>query len=156
MTEVTGFELDAPREVTTQELDEVVRGLKLARDEYDQAKTISNEKSRIVDEYEIKLIDLLSMANKNVYEVDGVARVTIVTKSQVTTPKTIEQKKEFFNWVKSKLGDDALVAYQTVNFQSLNSLYNAEMKAALDRGEDFSVPGLELPSIVRTLMVRAK
>ena len=157
MDELTGFELDIKtREVTTQELDEVVTALKEARDAYDIAKTLSNEKHANVEEIERKLIDLLTMANKNVYEVENVARITVVTKSQVTTPKSIEAKREFFEWVRSKLGDEGLLAYQNINFQSLNSLYNAEMKLALDKGEDFHVPGIELPNIVRTLMVRSK
>lgn len=144
------------REVTTTELDEVVRALKVARDEYDLAKTISSEKNSVVDGLEGKLIELLTIANKNSYEVDGIARVTVVTKSQVTTPKSIEAKEAFFNWVESKLGREGLLAYQTINFATLNSLYNTEMKLALERGEDFNVPGIELPNIVRTLMVRAK
>lgn len=155
--ELTGFELDIKtREVTTQELDSLVKELKLARDDYDQAKTISNDKNRIVDELERKLIELMSIADKNSYEVDGVARVSVVTKSQVTTPKTIEQKKEFFEWIRSKLGEDGLLAYLNVNYQSLNSLYNSEMKLAIEKGEDFVVPGLDLPSISRTLSMRSK
>ena len=152
----TGFELEK-RTVTTEELDEVVKSLKAARDDYDIAKSISSEKNKIVDELEAKVIDLLSAANKNNYEVDGVARVSIVTKSQVTTPKTIEQKEALFKWIENKMGRDALIAYQSINYNSLNSLYNKTMEETLAKGLDFNgIDGLELPMVVRTLSMRSK
>lgn len=145
------------RVVTTEELDTLVSQLKLARDAYDLASTLSSEKHGIVKELEGKLIDLLQAANKNSYEVDGVARVTVVTKSQVTTPKTIEQKEKLFAWVEKRFGREALLAYQSINYQSLNSLYNQEMNEAVSKGLPFDgIDGLDLPMIVKSLQVRAK
>jgi hypothetical protein len=149
------FELEK-REVTVAELDSLVIELKDARISYDLAKIVSNEKSGIVDEIEMKLIALLTEAGKSVYEVEGCARVTIVSKTQVTTPKSIEAKEAFFEWVEGRLGKEGLLAYQTVNYQSLNSLYNKEMERALEAGEEFHVPGLDLPMVVRTLQVRSR
>ena len=149
------FELER-RLVSVQELDSLVIELKDARISYDLAKAISTGKHELVEELEMKLIEVLTEAGKSVYEVEGCARVTIVSKTQVTTPKTLEQKELFFNWVESKLGKEGLLAYQTVNYQSLNSLYNKELEKALETGLDFTVPGLDLPMVVRTLQVRSK
>ena len=149
------FELPK-REVSTKELDELVKTLKTARAEYDAAKAISNEKNEVVDELEKKLVALLSEAGKTVYEVEGCARVTIVSKTQVTTPKTIEAKESLFNWIEEKHGKDARLAYQTINYQSLNSLYNKELEAAVARGEDINIPGLDLPMVVKSLQLRSK
>lgn len=151
------WELPESREVTVQELDEAVRALKKARDDYDLAKSVSTEKNAIVDECEEKLITLLGMAGKSNYEVDGVARVTVVTKSQVTTPKTIDEKQALFNWIENKMGKEALIAYQSINYATLNSLYNSEMSVAHSRGEEFNgIDGIGLPMVVKSLQVRAK
>ena len=157
MSEETGFELEESREVTVQELDEVVTALKKARDEYDLAKSVSSEKNAIVDELEGKLITLMGMAKKNTYEVDGVARITVVTKSQVTTPKTIDEKQALFSWIENRMGREALIAYQSINYATLNSLYNQEMNKALESGQEFNgIAGIGLPMIVKSLQVRAK
>lgn len=151
----TGFELER-KEVTTSELDDLVTNLKKARDEYDLASTISSEKHSAVKELELRLIDLLTAAGKSSYEVDNVARVTVVSKTQVTVPKTIEQKEQLFNWLRERYGAEGALAYQTINYQSLNSLYNKELEMAVDNGYQLEIPGLELPQLVRTLQVRSR
>lgn len=151
----TGFELER-RDVTTTELDLLVKELKQARDDYDLASTISSEKHAVVKELEMKLIDLLTAAGKSSYEVDNVARVTVVSKTQVTVPKTIEQKEQLFGWLKDRYGEEGALAYQTINYQSLNSLYNKELEMAVDGGYQLEIPGLELPQLVRTLQVRSR
>lgn len=151
-----GFELET-REVTTAELDEVVVSLKAAREEYDKAKAISTEKNSEVDKLEQKLIDLLGAAGKTSYIVENVALITISLKTQVTTPKSIEDKEKFFAWLEKKLGREGMVAYQTVNYQSLNSLYNSSMKEAIERGESWEgVDGIDMPTVVKTLSMRAR
>jgi len=156
MSEETGFELET-REVTTAELDEAVVNYKAAKEEYDKASAVSSEKNSVAEQCKIKLIELLSAAGKNSYIVENVALITISLKSQVTTPKTIEQKEQLFKWVEQKLGKEALVAYQTVNYQSLNSLYNSAMAEALEKGEEWKgIDGLDLPTVVRTLSMRAR
>lgn len=152
----TGFELEPTREVTTRELDELVVSYKQAKQDYDLAHVISVGKYNFLEELKETLIALLTMAGKNSYTVDGVALVSVITKSQVTTPKTNEEKELFFGWLEWKYGRDAMIAYQSINHQSLNSLYNKELETALAKGEDFTVPGIGLPMIVRTLSVRNK
>jgi hypothetical protein len=152
----TGFELEQVREVTTQELDEAVTALAQARKLYQEASAISDDRHAEVKKLEGKLIELLTYANKTSYIVDKVAQVTVVSKAQVTTPKTLDQKKEFFEWLRQKYGDDGLLAYQTINSNTLNSLYNAEMAKALEKGEEFTVKGLDLPMVVRSLQVRSR
>jgi uncharacterized protein YfbU (UPF0304 family) len=149
---------DLPKRlVSVNELDTLVRDLKEARKDYDMAKIVSNGKSYIVDELENKLIELLAEAGKTVYEVEGCARVTIVSKTQVTTPKTIENKELLFKWIENRMGKEALTAYQSINYQSLNSLYNKEMEETLGLGKEWlGIDGLDLPMSVKTLQMRSK
>lgn len=152
----TGFELET-REVTTAELDELVISLKTARNEYDIAKTISSDKNAVVEELENKLVELLVAANKKTYEVDGVARVTVVNRTSVTTPKTPEEKEALFAFLEKKFGRDGLIAYQSVNSMTLNSLYNKEYEEAIDKEIDFEMGTvLAMPTITRKLQVRSK
>lgn len=152
----SGFELET-KEVTTQELDEAVIAYKLAKDEYDKASAVSSEKNSDAEKKKQNLLDLLTAAGKSSYIVENVALISVSLKTQVTTPKTIEQKEQLFKWVENRLGREALIAYQTVNYQSLNSLYNSEMKEALEKGEEWNgIDGLDMPTVVKTLSMRAR
>ena len=144
------------REVSTKELDDAVRAVKEARMEYDKASAVSDEKHRQVKDLEQKLVALLDASGKSIYEVEGVARATIVIKTAVTVPKDLEKKEAFFKWIENKFGKEGLLAYTTINYQTLNSLYNQEMEQARDRGEDFSIDGIDLPTVSKVLQLRAR
>lgn len=151
-----GFELEK-REVSTKELDELVIQLKAARDEYETASRISSEKNAICEKLEESLVDLLVMLGKNSYEVDKVARVTVVNRTSVTTPKTIEEKEKLFAFLEKKFGREGLIAYQSVNSMTLNSLYNKEMSEAVEKKIEFEMGSvLAMPTITRKLQVRSK
>lgn len=140
-------------EVSVKELEETITMLVEARAEYDRAKTIASEKNATVELLEEKVTELMEKADKDVY-VGRDARITIVSKLQVTTPKSPEDKQKFFEWLKLKHGEEAMWAYATVNHNSLNSLYNTEAEEAKVRGEMISVDGIEAPTIRKTLQVR--
>lgn len=139
-------------EVTTKQLDEAVQKVVAARADYDVKKEISNEASRKVDQAEIELIDLLTQADKSNYQLDGVAKVTKVTKLQVNTPKDLEKKAALFKWIKEKFGAEGFLAYCSVNHQTLNSLYKQEFEAAEDKFS-FSIDGVDAPVAVETIRV---
>jgi len=140
-------------EVSITELESTITALTEARKDYDMAKTIASEKNKVVDELEIKLIEMLEAVGKDVY-VGNSARVTVVSKLQVTTPKSPEDKQKFFEWLKSKHGEETMWAYATVNHNSLNSLYNKEVEEAQLRGSLANVEGIEAPTLRKTLQVR--
>lgn len=152
----TGFELET-REVSTKQLDELVVALKKARQEYDIAKAIASDKNAHVDDLETQLVDLLTAAGKKSYEVDGVAKVTVTIKTSVTTPKTIEEKEKLFEFLEKKFGREGLIAYQSVNSMTLNSLYNKEYEQAIESGTEFEMGSvLAMPTLTKRLSVRSK
>lgn len=152
-----GFELEeVKREVSVKELDEAVKKLSALRKEHDELKTKASDKWAQCEEAEAKLLELLEASGKKSYDVDGVARVTLVSKTSITVPKDLEQKKKLFEWIKNRFGDDGLLAYQTVNFQSLNSLYNKTIEEVIERGTEIDVSAFGLPSVYKTLQVRSK
>lgn len=83
--------------------------------------------------------------------------VTRTVRYSVQTPKSPEEKAAFFNWLRESKGEDVFWAYATVNSQSLNSLYKAEMDIAKQEANfDFKIPGLSEPKGQPILSRRAK
>jgi hypothetical protein len=130
------------REVSTAELDALASEYNKKRLEYEGAKAISNDLHAHMESAKFELIKLLQAAGKTKYEAEGVGKITLVEKLSVTTPKTLEDKAALFGWLKVKFGEDYL-AYLSINHQTLNSLYNQELKEVAELGAEFNVPGLE-------------
>lgn len=65
------------------------------------------------------------------------------TRSSITTPKTIEEKRQLFEFLKSKGMFEELVS---VNSQTLNALYKDLASTAAESGElEFKLPGCGEP-----------
>ena len=73
-------------------------------------------------------------------------------KTSVTTPKTVEDKRELFEFLRSKDMFDEMVS---VNSMTLNSLYKSLSEAAAKEGIlDFRMPGVPEPTIYTNLKLR--
>ena len=89
------------------------------------------------------------------FRVDGVALISVSEKLTVKTPKRPEDKVAFFNYLKETKGEEVMLHYQTVNSQSLNSFFKAEMESKTDEEKlTFNLPGIEAPSMVKKPSVR--
>lgn len=79
------------------------------------------------------------------------------TRYSVRTPKTIEEKTAFFEWLNKSKGREVYWTYVSVNSQSLNSFYKAEMEAAKEAADfDFKIPGIGEPEATPVLSKRKK
>lgn len=132
-------------EVTTKQLDEAVKKLWDRRVDYDSKKKNSNDALALVDEAELELISLLEQCEKTSYNLEGVAKITKVTKLSVQTPKELDQKAKFFKWLKDRFGAEGFLAYLNINSNSLQALYNSEYEAAEDKVL-FHIDGIEAPT----------
>lgn len=75
----------------------------------------------------------------------------------IKTPKSNEEKVAFFEWLNKEKGREVYWAMATVNSQTLNAFYKAEMEAAKEAGTfDFSIPGLGAPEAQPILSRRKK
>lgn len=75
----------------------------------------------------------------------------------VRTPKSLEEKTAFFEWLNRAKGREVYWNYVTINSQSLNAFYKAEMEAAKESGDfDFKIPGLAEPEASPVLSRRKK
>lgn len=144
--------MEEQQEITTKQLDKAVQDLWDARQDYDAKKKISNEASENVDTMELVLLDLLERANKKNYQLDGVAKVIAVQQFVVNTPKSLDEKAQFFKWLNDKLGKDGFLAYLNINHNSLQSLWKEQFELAEDK-VGFTIEGIGQPMERKTLRV---
>lgn len=134
---------ETKKEVSVSEMDAVVEEMASARALYDAAKAVSNEAHAVWKEKEFAAMALLKEAGKTRYEVEGVGKISLIEKLKVKMPSSPEQKAEFFQWLRSQ-GEDMANTYLTLNYNSLNSLYNLEFENAENKAE-FKLPGINEP-----------
>lgn len=131
--------------ITLAQMDDAIAAVKRARDEYKEAKAISDSLHEEQKRLEAIVISMMEQVEKTVYVCEGVGRVHVGYEMSVQTPKTPEDKKAFFDWLRNNMGEDVADAYQTVNSQSLNSLYNSLTEEYAARGQILSIDGLGEP-----------
>lgn len=137
-------EVEVPKEITTVELDLAVENMVLAKENYQNLKDAASEANKEYERRQKIVLDMLIKCNKSSYKVDGVGTVSAVDRFYVQTPKEIKDKKDFFNWLQYKYGDDGLHSYLTVNYATLNSLWKNEFENSSCQAT-FKIPGIGSP-----------
>lgn len=132
--------------LSLDQMDALIKQMRDKREEYEEQKKLATDKYKEYQELEHKVILALENSGKKSYKVDGLGTFSLVYKQVITTPKTVEDKRKFFDYVKEKYGDDYLDSLRSVNHQTLNSFYNEEAKNAEDPSM-FGIPGLDQPTI---------
>lgn len=103
-------------------------------------KTVQGEIMRTLEAMEI---DSLKMNGFTFY---------VEEKESVKTPKTLEEKALFFEYLRQLGLFDEMVG---VNSQTLNSFYRAKSEEALGQGVlEFRMPGIEPPTSYKQLKMR--
>ena len=143
------------RQVTTEELDQLVKQVVAMRAEYDRLKAVASEANQKVEEAEKVLMGTLKAAGKSKYECEGVALVNLVTKENWTTPKEVEDKRMLYEYIKKKYSDDVLVKMTSINYQTLNSWAKAEIEIHV-ADPSFKIPGIGNPTSTEVLSLRKR
>lgn len=113
---------------------------------------LSEETKKVSAELELakkKALEYLEQAEMTKYA-HPKGTVFVQNKFSAKVPKDEESKKQLFKWLKEK---GISMQYLTVNSNSLNSLYKAELEA---NGPDFKMPGVEEPQLYQQLAMRSK
>lgn len=130
------------RETTVAEVDQAFMIYKVTRDKYEAA---SKEKAFFHDELEKsenQLIYMLEKIGKTKYHNDELGAVLTYTKYNFKVPKELTSKKEFFEWIRGKHGEETLMGLLSINYNSLNSFVNAEKET----DSTIEIPGLDAPT----------
>lgn len=133
-------------DITTKHLDERITFLDQAKSAYEEAKKLSDEAHRVYDAARSEVMALMEQAGKKSYKVDGVGSVSLRHDLKVKYPATLDDRSKFLEWLRSK-GDEFFNTTVSVNYQTLNSLYNSEFQAAVEAGQGmFEIPGISQPT----------
>lgn len=144
-----GFDEVTTEDLSLVEMDQLVTKFAMARNEYEiRKKELSTFFAEEVEATALRLQSALEKAGKKSYKVDGLGTISLVHKQTVTTPKTVEEKRQLFNYILDSYGQDVLDSMVSINHNTLNSFYNAEAERAEDKAM-FHLPGLGSP-VVRT------
>jgi hypothetical protein len=134
------------------DFDLLVKGYIHLRGECDELKDKLSEKEIKRREVEAQLLSALDELGKSRWDIAGIGTISTVDKWSYKTPKTPEQKHLFFEYLKLKNVFEEIVS---VNSQTLNAFAKREMEIARDEGKtDFSIPGLEEPTLYKTVSLR--
>jgi len=131
--------------VTVEQLNKAAGIVGELRKEYETRKAFASEAEKELSAAEENLVKLLEASGNTKFFAPGVGTVSLITKMSVTTPKDIHEKKEFFKFLEDKYGEEGLYTYATVNYNSLNSLYNQLLEESNEPAL-FSVPGVGAPT----------
>ena len=136
---------------TLEQMDDLIRELRSARDEYDAKKKEATEAHNKLEVIENKVINTLVANKKSKYELEGVASVSVSHRESYTTPKTVPAKQSLFEYITKKYGRDALMSMVSINSQTLNAWATKESESGV-----MSIPGLEAPTATEVLSLRRK
>jgi len=145
--------------ITVEQLDAALKAYNDKYSEYEVQKAKASALHKEAETLEKKLIEAMEQAGKSKYYCEGVGTAYFSDKMVVTTPKTNDDKRKLFDWLKEKNGETFFLATVSVNHQTLQSLYNSELQKAVDEGGDastFHIPGLEQPTSKRSLNLRGE
>lgn len=143
--------IETPKEISIKEMELELTELKSLKEKYKKANDAAKEANAQMKEQEAKIIDMLKASGQKTFIAGGIGRATLVDKLSVKTPKSIDEKRALFNWIKDNLGEETRDAYMTVSSASLNKFYQEQNDLAAARGEVLEIDGLEPPSSVTTL-----
>ena len=132
--------------VSLTELDEAMKKFVAAKDDYAEKKQISNLAHAEAEKAKTELISLMKTAGKKRWEVEGLGKISHVTKQVIRVPKDLQKKKEMLKYMRS-IGENAYLQMVTVNHNTLNGFYNLQIES----NPEFRLPGVEAPTVDETI-----
>lgn len=130
--------------VTVSELDAKCTAAIVLYNKIKDAESIIESQKKILGQLNDEIHTILKAFNKIEYSMGELGKVKIQTKKTWRIPQSLNEKLEFFDYLK-KVGDfDALVS---VNSMTLNSWCDIEYTKAKEKGlVDWAPPGLMQPT----------
>lgn len=142
--DVSLFTNEEVRAVDTAELDRLIADMRQAEADYEEAKKVSDGKFHIREQKRQLVLQTLVACGKSKYYVDGLGTASVIPDYSVPTPKTIEEKRQLFQYIRKTYNDDALMSLLSINYQSLNAFVKQELELHKE-DPTFAVPGVGAP-----------
>lgn len=150
--------------VTTEQLDEAGRQYDELYSKYEEIKKQASEALKVAEEQESKLIELLRLAGKSKYYIEGLGTYSFTSKMSVQTPKSVEDKKALAKWLEKQGGKVYFWENFSINSQTLQALYKrsheefvakCEQEGKPEKSATFHIPGLLAPTAIEGLKFTA-
>lgn len=129
----------------TTEIDALLDRVLKARADYEAKDKIAKEAYHVRKELEAKFLAALAAIGKTSWKIDGLGTVSAVDTFNVPVAKTIEAKRELWQYIVDKFGEDVAFDKFSMHSKTLNSFYKAELDSSEDKSL-FSLPGIEQPT----------
>lgn len=142
-------------DVSVKDLDALGKEISDQRLKVEVMKAEQSAQQAILDQLQAKMVAYLSHFGKKSYQIPGVGTFGVQTKFAVTVPKDLEDKKKLLQWLRHKSPEFYLETV-TVNYQTLNGVYNQEVEIAAQEGRDITggvIPGISPPKETKVLRV---
>jgi len=127
---------------TLEQMDALMHDYALKRKDYEEKKQVASQLKKTMDDAEWLVTKALHESNKMSYRVDGLGLFSLISTETIKTPKTIEDKRELYDYIEAKYGQDVLDGYRSIHSGTLNSFYKEELKECADPAL-FSLPGID-------------
>ena len=126
-------------EITVNDLEGLIAQCFEQRAKYDELKDKASEEHEKLEQLQAKIITTLESLEMDSYKSKS-GNFSYRYEESFQTPKDLESKKAFFDYLKEKGVYDTMIS---VNSKTLNAFAKEEIKVAEARGElDFQIPGL--------------
>lgn len=140
------------KDISIKEMTQLIEFMREAREDYERKKKASNDAHALYKEKQQAVIDAMLASGQKNFSVAGLGQCIITEKLNFKTPKTVESKRELFNYITKEYGRDFLIEMMSINANTLKKFANEEM-AAKGLGE---LPGLDAPTVEHSTQWRSE
>lgn len=138
-----------------QEFLDEVKSLWEAKAVVDARKEALSEASEKFEALKAGVLKKMELLELDKQHIPGMGTVYRQRNFSVKVPKSVDAKQRLFSWISSHKGVDVLDTMVSINSQTLNAFYKAELELAKERGDiDFALPGIDMPEVYWTIGMR--
>lgn len=123
---------------TTQEIDDLVSDLRVAKDLKDEAAEKLKEASEVYEYLQGKILEAMQEVGKTSWKLKGVGNISVSERLFPKMNKDPESVAQFMDWLKSK-GEDFYLSHVSVHSQTLARIVKDEVE---EKGE-VNIPGVD-------------
>jgi hypothetical protein len=142
---------ETTQNVTVSAIDELCERYAEKKLAIDKLKAEIEFHKESLDECEAQILSFLEKSEKTSWRTPK-GNFIVTTRMSVQTPKSPEDRKEFFSYLKQKGVFEDII---TVHSQTLNAMFKQELDEALKQGNvQYRMPGIGEPMYSQTLSLR--
>lgn len=121
------------------------------RRDYEEAKTKASAIYAELKKVESSLLEMLTASGLEKYSVPDIGTVSVTSSLSFNVPKTLDDKRALYGYIKSKHGSEVLESMLSINSRTLNSFLREEYNSLAEEGVNPVVAGVNQPTEMQAL-----